>query len=128
MTAWDRNPFNPKNNINYSEAASGLSQIFRSNGYSIINPFFNTTLPLVYPFDFEIDLVVLGYQKKFVDKLLSISLNFDHVLYVIDNETNADPKWSLYWSQGYCNVIYQKHKTKYQAGTVSVKMAECKNI
>ena len=99
LTAWDRNPFNPGNNINYTEAQSGLYQIFRSNGYQIINPFFNTTLPLAYPFDFEIDLVVLGYQKKFVTKLLSISLNFDHVLYVIDNETNADPRWPLYWSQ-----------------------------
>jgi hypothetical protein len=97
--AWERNPFNPGNNQNYTEAESGLFQIFRSNGYQLINPFFNTTLPLAYPFDFEIDMVVLGYQKKFVDKLLSISLNFDHVLYVIDNETNADPKWSLYWAQ-----------------------------
>ncbi|HDR52374.1 MAG TPA: hypothetical protein ENN90_12250, partial [Mariniphaga anaerophila] len=31
-TAWERNPFNPANNKNYSESESGMFQIFRSNG------------------------------------------------------------------------------------------------
>ena len=34
-----------------------------------------------------------------MDKLLSISLKYDHILYCISNETQADPKWSVYWSQ-----------------------------
>jgi len=98
-TAWERNPFNPANNINYSESESGLYALFRSNGYEIINPFFNTVLPLPEPFNFKKRPVVLAYQQKYVDKLLSISLKYDHVLYSIDNETQADPKWSVYWSQ-----------------------------
>lgn len=98
-TAWERNPFNPANNINYSESESGMFQIFRSNGQEIINSFFNTVLPLPEPFNFSMTPVVLAYQQKFVDKLLSVSLKFDHVLYCIDNETQADPKWSVYWSQ-----------------------------
>ena len=99
LTAWDRNPWNPGNNINYTEEQSGLSGIFRSNGYQLINPFFNTVLPLREPFDFETRPVVLGYQQKFVNRLLSLAFACDHLLYVIDNETNADPAWPRYWSQ-----------------------------
>ena len=98
-TAWERNPFNPGNNSNYEEAGSGLFYLFRSNGQEIINPFFNTTLPLPEPFDFSTKPVVLAYQQMFVDKLLSISLQYDHILYCISNETQADPKWSRYWAQ-----------------------------
>jgi hypothetical protein len=93
LHAWERNPFHPDRNMNYTTEESGMPVIFRSNGYSIINPFFSTVLPL-----FDETPLVLGFQQKFVDKLLSISLNFDHVLYCIDNETNADPGWPLYWS------------------------------
>jgi hypothetical protein len=98
-TSWERNPFNPANNSSYSEPESGMFDIFRSNGQEIINSFFNTVLPLPEPFNFETRPVVLAYQQKFVDKLLSLSLKYDHVLYCIDNETQADPKWSVYWSQ-----------------------------
>jgi hypothetical protein len=98
-TAWDCNPFNPANNSNYSESESGMFQVFRSNGQEIINPFFNTVLPLPVPFNFETRPVVLGWQQKYVDKLLSLSFGYDHVLYCIDNETQVDPKWPVYWSQ-----------------------------
>ena len=114
LTAWDRNPFNPRNNINYTEDQSGLTSVFQSNGYQIINPFFNTTLPLHKPFDFEARPMVLGFQQRFVDKLLSVSLNYEHVLYCIDNETNADPQWPLYWSK------YIRQKALEQDKTIEV--------
>lgn len=98
-TAWERNPFNPANNSSYSESESGLFEIFRSNEQEIINPFFNTVLPLPEPFNFETRPMVLAFQQKFVDILLSVSLKYDHVLYSIDDETQADPMWSVYWSQ-----------------------------
>jgi hypothetical protein len=79
LTAWDRNPFNPANNGNYTEGESGLFATFQSYGHQLINPFFNTVLPLSRPLDFGIRNVVLGYQQDFVDKLLSISLGYDHV-------------------------------------------------
>jgi hypothetical protein len=113
-TAWERNPFNPVNNGNYSESESGMFNIFRSNGQEIINPFFNTVLPLPEPFNFETRPVVLAYQQKFVDKLLSLSLKYNHVLYCIDNETQADPKWSVYWSQ------YIRKRAKEQNTSIEV--------
>jgi predicted SnoaL-like aldol condensation-catalyzing enzyme len=42
---------------------------------------------------------VLRYQKRFVEKMLSYSLKYDHVLYCMDNETSGEEKWALYWSQ-----------------------------
>lgn len=99
QTAWERNPFNPINNINYTESNSGLYERFRSTHGTLINPFFHTVLPLPEPFDFEVRPRVLQYQQRFVDRLMDVSLEYDHVLYVIDNETNADPKWPRYWSQ-----------------------------
>ena len=109
-TAWERNPFNPDNNINYEESESGLYYLFRSNGQEIINPFFNTVLPLTEPFDFDRRPLVLTHQQKFVDKLLSISFKYNHVLYCIDNETQADPKWSRYWAQYIREKAEEHHK------------------
>jgi hypothetical protein len=99
VTAWGRNPFNPANNTDYTERESGLYETFRSTHGTLINPFFMTVLPLRRPYDFLTRPLLLSFQHRFVDKLLSITLNFDHILYVIDNETNTDPSWPLYWSQ-----------------------------
>ena len=92
--SWDRNPFNPARNSNYTTETSGLPVIFKSDGVSLINPFFTTILPR-----YDETPVVLGFQQKFVDKLLSVSLEYDHVLYCMDNETNAEPEWGIYWAE-----------------------------
>ena len=54
---------------------------------------------------------VLKYQRHFVEKMLSHSLKFGHVLYCMDNETAATPQWGKYWSE------YVNAKAK-QAGVV----------
>lgn len=40
---------------------------------------------------------IRGYQEAFVDKMLSYSLHYDHVLYVMNNETSAHISWGQYW-------------------------------
>ncbi|MBD3375468.1 hypothetical protein GF406_10570 [candidate division KSB1 bacterium] len=90
---WRSSPFNPVNNVNYTTAETGLPSEFHSRGFEAINPFFESVPSLK-----NIPLV-LRYQQAFVDKLLSISLSYDHVLYCMDNETNAHPKWSEYWAE-----------------------------
>ena len=90
---WHRNPFHPNRNVNYNQDESGLPVVFESRGGTLINPFFESVpslknLPLV-----------LQHQKHFVDKLLSVTFNFNHILYCIDNETNAHPDWGLYWAR-----------------------------
>jgi len=40
----------------------------------------------------------LNFQQKFVDKLLSQSLEYDHVLYCMDNETSVTASWGAFWA------------------------------
>lgn len=85
---WSAHPFNPKNNINYTSQQTGLSED-RWQGHPIFR-----TIP-------ELDNVprVLAYQEAFVDKLLSISLAYGHVLYCISNESDATEPWSRHWAR-----------------------------
>jgi hypothetical protein len=47
----------------------------------------------------EDNQLILQYQHLQVDKMLSISLQYGHVLYCIDNETNESPEWGWYWAR-----------------------------
>lgn len=89
---WNVNPFNPKNNKNYSEGATHLPTEVSTHPTFVENNFF-WSVPAQ-----ESNLRLLGYQQKFVDKLLSISLKFDHVLYCMDNETSVTSEWGKFWS------------------------------
>lgn len=90
---WHANPYNPRNNINFTCEESGLPEDLPSDGCHTINPFFETVPTL------NNNVELLHYQQNYVEKLLSISLGFDHVLYCVDNETNAHPEWAAYWAQ-----------------------------
>ncbi len=91
-TAWSDNPWNPRNNCTYTEESSGLKEEWPFKAWTKINPFFET-VPAIAD-----NKPLLARQERFVDKLLAISFNYDHVLYCMDNETNADPAWSFYWN------------------------------
>lgn len=91
--AWERNPFNPDNNINYTAGESGLPVRVDSHPTRAGNPFFRSVpaadnLP-----------VVLRWQQAFVDRLLAISLPHGNVLYCMDNETSVTPEWGGFWAR-----------------------------
>ena len=90
---WQRDPFNPQNNINYTAAESGLATAYADHPLHNKQPFFYTVPAL------QNNAVVLPHQQAFVDKMLSLSLGYDHVLYCMDNETSGAPEWGLYWSE-----------------------------
>ncbi len=90
---WDAGPFNPKNNINYTEEESGLPLQVNSHPTRCENNFF-WSVPAE-----RNQKVVLRYQQRFVDRILSYSLNHGNVLYCMDNETSVTPQWGKYWSQ-----------------------------
>ena len=92
MRSWSRNPYNPRNNINYTVAQSGLKEVIRTHPSRRENAFFRSVPAL------ENNKVVLRYQRAQVDKMLSISLRHGNVLYCMDNETNESPEWGAYWS------------------------------
>jgi len=90
---WDANPFNPRNNVNYTASTSGLPEAVGTHPTKTENNFF-WSVPAE-----NNQPVVLKYQRAFVDKLLSISLDHGHVLYAMDNETSVTPAWGAYWSE-----------------------------
>jgi len=93
---WLENPFNPKNNINmgfnWSDGNwSKLDTVVPSHPIYTANNFFRSIpsqMALHAP---------LYYQQKFVDKLMDIALDYDHVLYCIDNETSVNSDWAKFW-------------------------------
>jgi hypothetical protein len=90
---WLPHPYNPANNINYSHKESGLARAYPSHPGSNKQPFFFTT-----PKQRD-NRAVLIHQQRFVDKMLSYTLKYDHILYCIDNETKADEAWATYWAE-----------------------------
>lgn len=89
---WDNNPFNPKNNSNYTVEETGLPTVVKSHPTATENNFFWSVPKERH------QQTVLKYQQKFVDKVLSETLQYEHVLYCMDNETSVTPAWGEYWA------------------------------
>ncbi len=92
---WKANPFNPANNVNYTEDECGMEIDYPEHPARDLQPFFHTVpdMPLYMQ---ELELV-RKYQERFVDKMLSYSLNYGNVLYCMNNETSTPPEWGKYW-------------------------------
>jgi hypothetical protein len=104
---WVENPFNPKINSSYNARTSRLPEVIDYPAQSENNPFFRSVPEL------DNNQVVLGYQEKFVAKLMTIALDYPHVLYCIDNETKARPEWGRYWSAYIRNIAREAGKKIY---------------
>ena len=91
---WESCPYNPRLNINYTPAESGLAEeINYYSGNKPSNHSFFHTVPALK------DLVrVRHYQEAFVSKLLSISLDYPNALYCMNNEIGEPPEWGEYWA------------------------------
>jgi len=90
---WQDNPFNPKNNVNYTAEESGLPQRIDSHPGRLENPFFRSLAEL------ENNQVLLPFQQSHVRRMMDIALQYDQVLYCISNETNDSEQWSRYWAE-----------------------------
>ena len=92
---WEKNPFNPVNNINYSLSDSIFDILYPRHPAADLHPFFHTLkgMPLYKP-NLE---RIRAYQEKMVDKMLSYSLNYGNVLYCMNNETSTPVEWGNYW-------------------------------
>ncbi len=90
---WSLHPYNPKNNVNYTVTESGLDLEYPDHPRRNKQPFFFTTP------EQQNNEVVLKFQQKYVKKMLSYSLKYDHILYCIDNETSAEEEWAIFWTE-----------------------------
>lgn len=89
---WDVNPFNPRNNVNYTAGETGLPPEVKTHPTRTENNFFWSV-----PAERNQE-TVLEYQRRFVDKLLAHSLDHGNALYCMDNETSVTPEWGAYWA------------------------------
>jgi len=90
---WSFQPFNPVNNITYTAVQSQLPTSVEYSPVPVPTPHaFFRTVP-----DLDDNKLVLDYQKKYIDKILSITLTYPNVLYCINNETGAHLEWGDYW-------------------------------
>jgi len=90
---WEPHPYNPKNNVNYTYRESGFAEHYPDHPGRNKQPFFFTTPKQ------RNNAVVLPHQQRFVDKMLSCTLRYDHVLYCMDNETSGEEAWGAYWAE-----------------------------
>ncbi len=90
---WKAHPFNPTNNVNYTAEQSGLAARYPDHPGQNKQPLFFTTPQQ------RNNRLLLEIQQRFVDKMLSHALKYDHVLYCMDNETSADEAWGAYWAE-----------------------------
>jgi hypothetical protein len=93
---WQISPWNPKNNVNYEYAQSGFAKEYsNSHLYSDTHPFFHT-IKGTSRYAGRYDLI-RKHQEAFVDKMLSYSLPYGHVLYCMNNETSSEAGWGRHW-------------------------------
>jgi hypothetical protein len=104
---WESNPFNPILNINYTAEESGLAtEIDYYSGARPSGHIFFHTVPALKDVP-----VVREYQEKFLEKLLSISLNYPNVLYCMNNEIGEPAEWGEYWARFIRNIADEKGET-----------------
>jgi len=92
---WKISPWNPANNVNYTYAQTGFDAEYPKHSGQDLQPFFHS-IPGMPRYDAKLDLI-RKYQEAFVDKMLSYSLDYGHVLYCMDNETSTPAAWGQYW-------------------------------
>ncbi|MPY88924.1 MAG: hypothetical protein GEU99_13470 [Luteitalea sp.] len=107
LTPWDSHPYNPKNNVNFTNEESGLAAEYPEHPGKNLQPFFFTTPKQ------RNNTVVLRHQQRFVDRMLSDTLRFGHVLYCIDNETSGEEEWGRYWAEYIKRRARERDRTVY---------------
>ena len=110
---WAPHPWNPRNNINYTEAETGVPEIWKEVHWRY-NPLLmavpklngdNKKITYTLPSGATRTMPklkdaseVLGFQQRFIRKILEVGLKYDHVLYVVMNESSLPFDVGEYWA------------------------------
>ncbi|MPY90061.1 MAG: hypothetical protein GEU99_19330 [Luteitalea sp.] len=92
---WETSPWNPRNNVSYTYGQTGLAAEYPAHPSQDQQPFFHSIKGMPR-YNGKLDLV-RSYQEAFVDKMLSYSLKYGHVLYCMNNETSTPAAWGQHW-------------------------------
>ena len=101
---WDLNPFNPKNNVNYTAEESGLLEVIETRPGQRENDFFRSIPEL------DDNELILPHQEAHARRMIETSLDYGHVLYCISNETNDTEEWSRHWAEFLRNIAGEQGK------------------
>ncbi len=96
-STWFKNPYNPANNINYTFEETFFSSKYPDPPELDHQPFFHS-IPGMPMYHEGLD-IVRRWQENFVDKLLSYCLEYDNILYCMNNETTSPAEWGKYWME-----------------------------
>ncbi len=77
---WSAHPWNPDNNVNYGPGVIGSREDF----YDTVETGNNEGL---------------HHQANYIDKLLSVTFAYGHVLYNINNESSEGAVWENHWAE-----------------------------
>lgn len=104
LGGWSLHPFNPKNNITYTSENSMLPTVYDSapQSHSTGHPFFKSVPAL------DNNELLLDYQKQYVDKILSYTFQYPHILYTMNNETGEAVEWGDFWVDYVRNAAEEK--------------------
>lgn len=96
QTRWDDSPWNPKNNVNYGFDNTTLAEKYGRLIFTDEKHDFFCSVPALAN-----DQTLLTFQKRFVDKVLSLSLKHPNVLYTVTNEIfeQYSPEWGWHWAK-----------------------------
>ena len=108
---WVVHPYNPDNNVTYTNDQSGLASRYPDHPWRDRQPFFHT-IPGMPRYEPRLDLV-RKYQERFVAKMLSYSLDYGNVLYCMNNETSTPVEWGQHWMQSIRDKATEKGVTVY---------------
>lgn len=92
---WEISPWNPGNNVNYTYEETGFDREYPKHSGQDLQPFFHS-IPGMPRYSPKLDRI-RAYQEAFVDRMLSFSLDYGHILYCMDNETSTPAQWGQYW-------------------------------
>lgn len=99
LTLWDQFDFNSEHpwlrniNLDVDPSSEGTKKVKGGKSYHQFSraDFFKSV---------EVEhKTLLKYQQKYIDRLLSYTLSFGHVLYNINNESGEGNIWENYWAQ-----------------------------
>jgi Family of unknown function (DUF6298) len=88
---WLENAWNPRRNVNYTEAETGLGPKYPEHPAEDVQPFFHS-VPVMAD-----QPVLLSYQQTYINRVLDLTFRVDNVIYNINNETSTAPAWGRYW-------------------------------
>ena len=83
---WQTSPYRPANNISYSGKETGLAESYPDHPSRDKHPFFHSIRGMPH-YRKQYD-IIRQFQERFVDRLLSHSLDYGNVLYCMNNETS----------------------------------------